>query len=143
MGIWCRVRQPWQAVEIARLFRRTYRQPDAPLAGHSFISLCFYGILTSWWMRMRPDPLKRGIVLLASTNAIALIGASRVYLGVHYPSDVLAGFAAAVPWLTACLTGYAQYEKRMALLAPGPKPKALIEPKPPRQVDKDKEDTDA
>lgn len=96
-------------------------------SGHSFISLCFYGILTSWWMRTRPDPFRRGIVLLASTNAIALIGASRVYLGVHYPSDVLAGFAAAVPWLTACLTGYAQYEKRMALLAPGPKPRGLIQ----------------
>ncbi len=95
-------------------------------SGHSFISLCFYGILTSWWMRTRPDPLKRVVVMLASTNAIALIGASRVYLGVHYPSDVLAGYAAAVPWLTACLTGYAQYEKRMALLAPGPKPKGIL-----------------
>ncbi len=105
-------------------------------SGHSFISLCFYGILTSWWMRTRPEPFKRGIVLLASTNAIALIGASRVYLGVHYPSDVLAGFAAAVPWLTACLTGYAQYEKRMALLAPGPKPRGLIEPRKTTEEDK-------
>ncbi|MBC8102009.1 MAG: phosphatase PAP2 family protein [Cytophagales bacterium] len=97
-------------------------------SGHSFISLCFYGILTSWWMRTRPDPIRRGIVLLASSNAIALIGASRVYLGVHYPSDVLAGFAAAVPWLTACLTGYSQYEKRVALLPPGPGTKTLIAP---------------
>jgi hypothetical protein len=40
---------------------------------------------------------------------------------VHYPSDVLAGYAAAVPWLTACLTAYNQYEKRMAQLPPGPK----------------------
>jgi undecaprenyl-diphosphatase len=107
-------------------------------SGHSFISLCFYGILTSWWMRTRPDPVKRGIVLLASSNAIALIGASRVYLGVHYPSDVLAGFAAAVPWLTACLTGYAQYEKRMALLPPGPKPRGLLGPRNPS-----KEETNA
>ncbi len=82
-------------------------------SGHSFISLCFYGILTYWWFRTTTDFFKRVAVLLASGSGIALIGASRVYLGVHYPSDVLAGYAAAVPWLTACLTAYHQYEKRV------------------------------
>lgn len=90
-------------------------------SGHSFISLCFYGILASWWMQTRPDPWMRGFVAIASGKAIVLIGASRVYLGVHYPSDVLAGYAAAIPWLTACLTAYHQYEKRAALMPPGPK----------------------
>lgn len=89
-------------------------------SGHSFISLCFYGILASWWMRTHPRLVDRVIIGVASTGAIGLIGGSRVYLGVHYPSDVLAGFAAAVPWLTACLTAYNQYEKRAALLPPGP-----------------------
>ncbi len=89
-------------------------------SGHSFISLCFYGILASWWMRTHPRLLDRTIIALASSGAIGLIGGSRVYLGVHYPSDVLAGYAAAVPWLTACLTAYNQYEKRIALLPPGP-----------------------
>jgi Membrane-associated phospholipid phosphatase len=87
-------------------------------SGHSFISLCFYGLLTYFWTRTRPDWLRRGIVGAASTGAIGLIGASRVYLGVHYPSDVLAGYAAAFPWLTACLTAYYQYEKRLARLLP-------------------------
>jgi membrane-associated phospholipid phosphatase len=89
-------------------------------SGHSFISLCFYGILASWWMRRHPRLSDRIAIGLISTNAVALIGASRVYLGVHYPSDVLAGFAAAVPWLTACLTAYNQYERRVALLPPAP-----------------------
>ena len=83
-------------------------------SGHSFISLCFYGILTYWWFRARSDFFQRAVVLMASGSGIALIGASRVYLGVHYPSDVLAGYASAVPWLTACLTAYHQYERRVA-----------------------------
>ena len=83
-------------------------------SGHSFIAFCFYGILTYWWFRARKDFWERSVVLGAAGSGIALIGASRVYLGVHYPSDVLAGYAAAVPWLTACLTAYNQYERHVA-----------------------------
>jgi undecaprenyl-diphosphatase len=89
-------------------------------SGHAFISLCFYGILASWWIRARTDWFRRLIIASTATNSILLIGASRVYLGVHYPSDVLAGYAAAIPWLTACLSAYSQYERRMALIPSGP-----------------------
>jgi len=90
-------------------------------SGHAFIALTFYGILTYWVMKSRPRLRDRALVLVTAVKTIALIGASRVYLGVHYPSDVLAGYAAAVPWLTACLTSYDQYHRRVALLPPGPK----------------------
>ena len=89
-------------------------------SGHSFISLCFYSILASWWMRTQPRLGTRLLIGGVAGGTIATIGASRVYLGVHYPSDVLAGYAAAVPWLTACLSAYNQYEKRITLLPPGP-----------------------
>ncbi len=90
-------------------------------SGHSFISLCFYGILTYWWLRSRRSWLQRVVTVIVSGFGILLVGASRVYIGVHYPSDVLAGYAAAVPWLTACLTAYHQYERRVAAkLLPAP-----------------------
>ena len=94
-------------------------------SGHSFIAICFYGVLASWWIRARSDWFRRLIVGAAASNGILLIGASRVYLGVHYPSDVLAGYAAAIPWLTACLTAYTQYERRVAALLPPPGPPAI------------------
>ena len=39
----------------------------------------------------------------AAAAFILLIGFSRIYLGVHYASDVLAGFCVGLPWLWACL----------------------------------------
>ncbi len=89
-------------------------------SGHSFISLCFYGTLAYWWMRGHGMIARLGIGTLA-TAFVAMVGASRVYLGVHYPSDVLAGYAAAFPWLTACLAAYEKFERsstRDVLLPP-------------------------
>ena len=40
---------------------------------------------------------------------VALVALTRVYLGVHYLSDVLAAFAEGVAWLTLCLTGLRTY----------------------------------
>lgn len=85
-------------------------------SGHAFIALSFYGTLAFWWIRSPRHWLPRAIVGLTAAKGILLIGASRVYLGVHYPSDVLAGYATAIPWLTACLTAYTTYERRLAPL---------------------------
>jgi undecaprenyl-diphosphatase len=46
---------------------------------------------------------------------IVSIGLSRIYLGVHFPSDVIAGFAAGGVWLTIMILGFRYFEFRKNL----------------------------
>lgn len=54
-------------------------------------------------------------MLLLAILLIALIFFNRIYLGVHYLSDLLAGSAAAVAWLALCLTGVDTARRRRLL----------------------------
>jgi membrane-associated phospholipid phosphatase len=71
-------------------------------SGHSFFALVVYGMLAYWLMRDAPPRYRRWGWVLATT-VILLVGFSRVFLGEHYPSDVAAGYAVALPWLWGCL----------------------------------------
>ena len=72
--------------------------PSFP-SGHSAMSLCLYGLLAYLAVLLFKKKYQKVIILIISILLIVLIGFSRVYLGVHYSSDVLAGFIVAVPWL--------------------------------------------
>lgn len=67
-------------------------------SGHALMSTVFY--LTLAIVMTRNQTVRVAAALLAFT-----IGLSRVYLGVHYPTDVLAGFAAGTFWLSAWFYG--------------------------------------
>lgn len=72
-------------------------------SGHSMVSFAFYGLLLYLVYINLPRSLLRTAIMLFVGSLIPLVGVSRVYLGVHYPSDVVAGFAAGGIWLTACV----------------------------------------
>ncbi len=73
-------------------------------SGHSMINMAFYGYLIYLICRYVENKwLKYTLVTLLSI-LICLIGISRIYLGVHYASDVLAGFFAAIFYLVIYIT---------------------------------------
>ena len=71
-------------------------------SGHSMMSAVVYGTLGACLSSLvRRRRLKFYFLAVAATLA-GLVGVSRVYLGVHYPTDVLAGWAAGLGWSTLC-----------------------------------------
>jgi undecaprenyl-diphosphatase len=89
-------------------FRRV--RPDVPWAfvtehsfsfpsGHSAGAVVLYGVVTYLvWKHLRTAWQRIGVVA-AALLIVAGIGASRVYLGVHYPTDVAAGYLVGLMWL--------------------------------------------
>jgi undecaprenyl-diphosphatase len=59
-------------------------------------------VLTLLWIHRRSAQIA---VVLGAALLIIAIGFSRLYLGVHYFSDVVGGYAAGVLWLSACISG--------------------------------------
>lgn len=74
-------------------------------SGHAFFAASFFGGLAALVAgRVRSRTL-RALVWIVAVGLILLIGMSRVYLGVHYPSDVFAGYMAAVVWVAGVAFG--------------------------------------
>lgn len=97
-------------LSLKHVFHRARPQPyfSFPLptsysfpSGHALSAACFYGmlaVLVGARMRRR---IYRVAIWFACVFMIAMIGVSRIYLGVHYPSDVAGGYTTACIWLVA------------------------------------------
>lgn len=72
-------------------------------SGHAMAATLLYGFLAAFVVRPVQAWRWRVLAVLAAGLLIVLIGFSRLYLGVHYLSDVLAGMAAGAAWLALCL----------------------------------------
>lgn len=68
-------------------------------SGHSMNAFTFYGILTYLCWRHIPIERIRKWLLAFSSIMIVGIGGSRIYLGVHYPSDVVGAYLISLVWL--------------------------------------------
>jgi membrane-associated phospholipid phosphatase len=71
-------------------------------SGHSFFALVIYA-MACYWMARDKHPKHQKLLWSITSTMIFLVGFSRVDLGEHYPSDVVAGYAVGLPWLWACL----------------------------------------
>jgi len=71
-------------------------------SGHAMLSAVTYLTLGSLAARFLPDRKSKVFVLGLAVLTTVLVGTSRVYLGVHWPSDVLAGWCAGFAWAMLC-----------------------------------------
>ena len=68
-------------------------------SGHSMVAMAFFGLLAWFVWKYEKDRRQRTLLLAAFVVVIVMVGVSRIYLGVHYASDVVAGFCLSLIWL--------------------------------------------
>jgi undecaprenyl-diphosphatase len=78
--------------------------PSFP-SGHALGAFAVYGTLAYLIARLEPTRRLRTATWVIAALIILAVGVSRVYLGVHYPSDVLAGFIIALAWIAFTAVG--------------------------------------
>ncbi|RSD25926.1 phosphatase PAP2 family protein [Mesobacillus subterraneus] len=84
-------------------------------SGHAMNAFSFYSILAFLLWRHVPTRLGRVAVILFSSFMIVAIGISRVYLGVHYPSDIIGGFLASGLWVAAVIWFFQRYKEKLGI----------------------------
>ncbi|MBD2438031.1 phosphatase PAP2 family protein [Nostoc sp. FACHB-110] len=71
-------------------------------SGHALGSLVLYGMVA--YLLATHYPRFSQFIYIVAVMAIAAIGFSRLYLGVHWPTDIIAGYGVGFLWLTMCIT---------------------------------------
>lgn len=72
-------------------------------SAHAVIAVTFYGLLGYFFIKKIRHWEGKVIVFLTTMFFIFLMGTSRIYLGVHYPSDVVAGYLLGFAWLATII----------------------------------------
>ena len=99
-------------------------QPLVPLtdfsfpSGHSLTSFSLWGFFAWWIVSFDPRQIWRWFLGALGLVIAVLVALSRLYLGVHWPTDVLAGMLLGFSWVSVCMTGqrwltrHARWERR-------------------------------
>jgi undecaprenyl-diphosphatase len=87
---------PWRTIQVGH---------SSFPSGHALTAVVLYATIAYLLGRLETSRLQRRLTLACTVLVILLIGVSRLYLGVHYPSDVLAGYVVGLAWSTVCALG--------------------------------------
>jgi undecaprenyl-diphosphatase len=81
-------------------------------SGHSLMAAVVYLTCGFLLWGMAPSRSARAVVVVTAVALTLLVGVSRVYLGVHHPSDVLAGWTTGAAWAVTCFSLFRLWQRR-------------------------------
>jgi undecaprenyl-diphosphatase len=87
-------------------------------SGHSMVSMSFYGLILYFVYINTENHFRKYTFTVLLGLMILFIGISRIYLGVHYASDVLAGFSAGFAWVAIFITLINKYFLQKRYIVP-------------------------
>jgi membrane-associated phospholipid phosphatase len=111
-------------VPLKYIFHRARPSFDHPLltltsfsfpSGHTMGATLFYGVLAAYLVCIWRPRSARVLAAAGALLMVMLVGLSRIYLGAHYLSDVLAAAAFGAAWLAVCITGVSTLRRRHAV----------------------------
>jgi undecaprenyl-diphosphatase len=115
-------------VVLKHLFQRARPTLEDPLltlstysfpSGHTEAATVFYGLLACYLVRRVRAWPARAAIMVGACAMVMLVALSRMYLGVHYLSDVLAATAEGAAWLATCITAVSTLQRRRGARARG------------------------